>query len=132
MEGSLGLVVVRDSWGRSLGLGFRDKAYAQDSSTLHSYKKPHKGLLSKRKKTENRHMATVREEVEHIFGKICKYFKFVRDESMMKLRGHKNVKLYFCVATILYNCRNCLYPDQTSTFFDCTPPTLEHYTSRRT
>ena len=40
---------------------------------------------------------------------------------------HQPVGMYYAVATLLTNCHTCLYGNETSRFFDLTPPTLDQY-----
>ena len=45
----------------------------------------------------------------------------------LRLRQNAEHAYYFLVATILRNAHCCVYGNQTSQYFDCTPPTLEQY-----
>ena len=74
-------------------------------------------------------MSKVRECVEWGFGKIVKivnlwaFLDFTKNQQLYS----QPVATYYTVMGFITNCHTCLYGDQTSTFFECEPPTLEQY-----
>jgi len=74
----------------------------------------------------NEAMSKVRVCVEWEFGRIVGDFAFVDFKKNQKLYLQPVAKQFF-VATLLKNCRNCVYGGETSTYFGLTPPTLEAY-----
>ena len=62
-------------------------------------------------------MSEVRESVEWEFGDITNYFKFIDFTQGLKI-GLSPVAKFYIACGLLHNARNCLYPNQTSTFFD--------------
>lgn len=76
----------------------------------------------------NQSMSAVRISVEWIFGDIINYFKFLDFKKNLKLQLSA-VGKYYLVAAILRNALTCLYPNETSKFFDVDPPTIDEYFS---
>jgi nuclease HARBI1 len=74
----------------------------------------------------NTSMNTVRTAVEWMFKDIKQYFTHVAFSRKMQLRVNAPGKWYH-VAAILWNFRVCTYGNPTSTYFDCSPPTLDDY-----
>lgn len=77
----------------------------------------------------NEVMSNIRVCVEWSFGDIARTFAFVD--------FHKNMKLYlqpvaalYKVSAIFANCRTCLYGNQTSSYFNLQPPTIQQYLTR--
>ena len=68
--------------------------------------------------------------VEWGFGEIIQQFAFLDFKKNQKVFLQPLGK-YYLVATILSNCRACLYGN-TSSFFNLAPPTLEEYLSQIT
>jgi hypothetical protein len=57
-------------------------------------------------------------------------WQFVDNKKKMKLR-EVPIAMYMRAAVLLSNFNSCLYGNETSTFFDIAPPTLEEYCVRR-
>ena len=74
----------------------------------------------------NTAMSRVRMSVEWLFGDITSYFKFIDFKKDLKLYLSSVGKMYV-VCAILRNALTCLYGNQTSSFFDLDPPTLQEY-----
>lgn len=87
---------------------------------------PFSGELSEAENSFNKQMATIRQSVEWGFGKLKTNFAFLDFKKNLKILLQP-VGMYFVVGTILINCQSCLYGSQTSTYFQCDPPTLEDY-----
>ena len=71
-------------------------------------------------------MSKVRECVEWGFGKIVNLWAFLDFKKNLQLYSQP-VATYYTVMGFITNCNTCLYGGQTSTFFECEPPTLEQY-----
>ena len=56
------------------------------------------------------------------------YFKFLDFTKNLKF-GLSSVGKMYIVSALLQNALTCLYGNETSTFFDLDPPTLEEYFS---
>ena len=74
----------------------------------------------------NTAMSQQRIAVEWMFKEIINDFKFLDFKKNLKIYLSAVGKMYLTV-TLLTNARCCLYENQTSKYFDCTPPTLEEY-----
>lgn len=102
---------------------YGDRAYP----ILELLLKPYAGRrLGQQEEIFNYRMSAVRQAVEWTFGGVITQFAF--------LDYKKNQKLYlqhipgmYKVATILYNCHNCLYNNLTAQYFNIQPVTLEEY-----
>lgn len=66
--------------------------------------------------------------MEWLFGDIVNYFKFLDFQKNLKL-GLSSIGKMYIVSAFLQNALTCLYGNNTSTFFDLDPPTLEEYFS---
>jgi hypothetical protein len=71
-------------------------------------------------------MSQMRICVEWEFGELFEQFAFVDFKKNQKIFLQPLAK-YIVVATILKNCKTCMYGSQTSQYFNCAPPTLENY-----
>ena len=67
----------------------------------------------------NASMSAVRSSVEWLFSQLFQ-------ASWLKI-GLRSVGKMYIVSALLQNAHTCLYGNQTSTFFDLDPPTLEEY-----
>lgn len=76
----------------------------------------------------NHSMSTVRESVEWLFNDIINYFKFMDFRKNLKI-GLSSIGKMYVVCAILRNALTCLYGNQTSSFFQLEPPSLEEYFS---
>ena len=74
----------------------------------------------------NSSMSSVRVSVEWLFGDIIKYFKFVDFKKNLKI-GMSSIGKMYIVCALLQNALSCLYGNNTATFFDLEPPTLQDY-----
>ena len=79
-------------------------------------------------KAYNASMSAVRSSVEWLFGDIINYFKSLDLKKNLKI-GLSSVGKMYIVSALLQNALTCLYGNQTSSFFDLEPPTLEEYFS---
>jgi hypothetical protein len=75
----------------------------------------------------NSAMKKVRICVEWSYWKVASLFGYLNYTSNIKIRENPNINKIYYVATFLANCHNCLYPNQTSKYFDMMPPPLEEY-----
>ena len=62
------------------------------------------------------------------FGKIVNLWGFIDSKKNNKL-FFQPLGTYYRVMGFLTNCHTTLYGSQTSTYFDCKPPTLSEYLS---
>nr|CAI5869203.1 unnamed protein product [Callosobruchus analis] len=74
----------------------------------------------------NASMCVVREAVEWSFNKIISEFAFLDFKKNQKLLLQE-VETMYKTATILTNCHTCLYGNQTSTFFNIDPISINQY-----
>ena len=86
------------------------------------------GVLTDEMKAYNASMSAVRSSVEWLFGDIINYFKSLDFKKNLKI-GLSSVGKMYIVSALLQNALTCLYGNQTSSFFDLEPPTLEEYFS---
>ena len=86
------------------------------------------GVLTDQMKAYKTAMSAVRSSVEWLFGDIINYFKFLDFKKNLKIRLSSIGKMYI-VSALLQNALTCLYGNETATFFDLDPPTLEEYFS---
>ena len=76
-------------------------------------------------------MSGVRITVVWIFKEVKMQFTVLDYKRKMKLL-ESLVGLLFLCCMFLTNCRNCVYPNQISQYFDCAPPTVEEYLDMHT
>lgn len=79
-------------------------------------------------KAYNTAMSAIRSSVEWLFGDIINYFKFLDFKKSLKI-GLSSIGKMYIVSALLQNALTCLYGNETATFFDLDPPTLEEYFS---
>ena len=72
------------------------------------------------------YMSSVRISVEWLFGDVINYFKFLDFKKNLKI-GMSSIGKMYIVCALLHNARTCLYGNETSSFFELEPPTLEEY-----
>jgi hypothetical protein len=82
--------------------------------------------LTQQMRLFNTLMSSTRVSVEWLFGDIINYFKFVDFKKNLKI-GLSCVGKMYLTCALLQNARTCLYGNQTSTFFQLEPPTLQQY-----
>ena len=88
---------------------------------------PYRGAnLSVEQMAFNKAMSKVRQCVEWSFGGIVQEFAFLDYKKNMKIYLQPVGKCYL-VGSLLWNCRTCLYGNQTSEYFGIQPPSLEDY-----
>jgi len=76
----------------------------------------------------NKAMSSIRISVEWIFKEVKMHFTVVDFKRKMKIL-ESPIGLLFLCCMFLSNCRNCVYHNQISQYFECAPPTLEEYLS---
>ena len=74
----------------------------------------------------NQSMSTVRESIEWLFNDIVNYFKFMDFKKNLKISLSSFGKMYV-VCAILRNALTCLFPNQTSQYFNLDPLTPQDY-----
>ena len=74
----------------------------------------------------NARMSECRVYVEWGFADITTKFSSLAVKKKKRLL-HQPVGMYYAVATLLNSCHTCLYGNETSQFFDLTPPTLDQH-----
>ena len=102
---------------------YGDPAYPLRPQLMGPFKGAH---LTPQEEEFNKKMSKIRECVEWGFGDIVCQFAFVDFKKNLKLFLQPVAK-YYLVATLLTNCRTCLYGNQTSQYFGVDPPELEAY-----
>ena len=85
-------------------------------------------VLTPQQQAFNTSMSKVRVSVEWLFKDISEYFKFIDYKKNMKVQLSALGKFYI-VCALFRNAMTCLYPNQTSVFFNCEPPSLQQYFS---
>ena len=105
---------------------YGDSGYAKKNGALHKPYSRVETRLSRAKKMQNTLMSKLRQSVEWGFKEVIKKFAFVDFRKQMKLY-EKPINKIYRVAVLLTNCHNCLYPNQTSKYFDLEPPSLFDY-----
>ena len=84
------------------------------------------GILTPQMQQYNASMSAVRSSVEWLFGDVVNSFKFIDFKKNLKLMLSSVGKMYV-VSVILRNALTCLYGNQTSSYFDLQPPSLDFY-----
>ena len=88
------------------------------------------GVLADKMKAYNIAMGAVRSFVEWLFADIVNYIKFLDFKKNLKL-GVSSISKIYIVSALFQNALTCFYGNNTSTFFDLDPSTLEEYLSRK-
>ena len=86
------------------------------------------GVLTPQMEQYNKAMSAVRSSVEGLFGDIVNSFKFLEFKKNLKLMLSSIGKIYV-VSVLLRNALTCLYGNETSHYFDLSPPSLQEYFS---
>ncbi|GAU93734.1 hypothetical protein RvY_05626 [Ramazzottius varieornatus] len=107
---------------------YGDSGYAKKNGILHKPRSRIEIRHSKAKKDQNTLMSKLRQSVEWCSKEVVTKFAFVDFRKQMKLY-EKPVNRIYRVAVLLTNCHHCLYPNQTSRYFDLEPPSLFEYLS---
>ena len=103
---------------------FGDPAYGVSPVLLSPFARA--GQRSEDEQEWNVGMSSVRIEVEHGFGIVVNTWPFLN--AFWKLRVYASpVGVYYRVAVLLTNARNCYRPNQISQYFACRPPTVREY-----
>ena len=77
----------------------------------------------------NQSMSSVRESVEWLFNDVTNYLKFLDFKKKNLKIGLSSVGKMYVISALLRNALTCLYGNQTSSFFQLEPPSLEDYFS---
>ena len=77
----------------------------------------------------NKAMSALRVSVEWTYGKILQQFAYVDFKKGQKV-NLQPIACYYIVAALFTNCHTCLYGSETTSTFNCRPPTLEEYLTR--
>ncbi|QRV83926.1 DDE superfamily endonuclease [Ceratobasidium sp. AG-Ba] len=101
---------------------YGDPAYGL-SSLITPYKGSH---LSSDELQFNASMSKVREAVEWSFGEVIRQFAFLDFYKNQKVLLQP-VGIFYVVGILLCNAHVILHGSQVSTFFNCSPPTLQEY-----
>ncbi len=101
---------------------YADGGYALTTVTI----TPHRMPITPAQIAFNHRMSSHRMSAEWGFGGVKTNFAFIDFAKNQKV-WLQPVGLYFRVATILTNCRACLYGNQGSMHFGMAPPVLEEY-----
>jgi hypothetical protein len=71
-------------------------------------------------------MARHRIAVEWAFRKVANMFGFVDHKKKLEM-GLSPIGEYYFVSVLLANIHTCSYGSQTSSYFECSPPTVREY-----
>ena len=102
---------------------YGDPAYPLRVHLQGPFQNPH---LTPLMEAFNASMSSVRISVEWLFGDVINYFKFLDFKKNLKI-GMSSIGKMYIVCALLHNARTCLYGNETSSFFELEPPTLEEY-----
>lgn len=84
------------------------------------------GEITERMEEFNTQMSAVRVSVEWLFGDVINTFRFMDFKKNLKI-GMSSVGKAYIVCALLRNALTCLYKNNTSEFFNVSPPSLERY-----
>jgi hypothetical protein len=120
------------------GLVLLDEIYSMYGDKIYPYARKgitraHLGnMLTVREEAEDETFKVVRVNIiEHIFGKLNSLWEYNGQWNKIDLKRHANHKMVTFISALLTNMHTCLYGGQVSTYFNCSPPTLEAYFSNR-
>ena len=102
---------------------YGDPAYPLRVHLQGPFRNPH---LTPLMEAFNASMSSVRISMEWLFGDVINYFKFLDFKKNLKI-GMSSIGKMYIVCALLHNARTCLYGNETSSFFELEPPTLEEY-----
>lgn len=86
---------------------------------------------TERQRNENRLYKKARVTVEWDYGRILELWGYVDWRKNCKILGKgANITKVYLVCALLSNMHCCLYGSETSCYFNCNPPSLEHYMSQ--
>ena len=102
---------------------YGDPAYPLRVHLQGPFRNPH---LTPLMEAFNASMSSVTISVEWLFGDVINYFKFLDFKKNLKI-GMSSIGKMYIVCALLHNARTCLYGNETSSFFELEPPTLEEY-----
>jgi hypothetical protein len=77
----------------------------------------------------NNAMSSARISVEWAFGGILMHWASLRYVPHQQLLSNRKIGQIYFVAALLTNLLNCIRPNETAQYFNCTPPTLDDYLS---
>lgn len=86
------------------------------------------GVLTPQMEQYNKAMSAVKSSVEWLFGDVVNSFKFLDFKKKLKLMLSSIGKMYV-VSVLLRSVLTCLYGNETSHYFDLSPPSLQEYFS---
>lgn len=105
---------------------YGDQAYRSGTHII----SPFKGYTLTPAETEcNKIMSKLRISVEWGFGKISQLFAFTEFAENQKIRLQP-VGVYYLVAILLTNVHTCLNGSNTSSYFNCEPPSVQQYLTK--
>lgn len=102
---------------------YADGGYALCNEVIVPFRRP---TATPAEMAFNTNMSHHRAAAEWSFANVASVFAFVDFEKNLRLL-QQPIALYYRVATLLVNCRCCLYGNETSSHFQAPPPTLEAY-----
>ena len=82
--------------------------------------------ISPEQQTFNTAMSSIRITVEWAFKEVKLYWTSLDFKRKMKI-GECPIAMLYLNGVVLSNFRNCFYPNQTSSYFHCKPPSFEEY-----
>ena len=102
---------------------YGDPAYPNKVHLMTAFKG---SSLTDQQREFNKRMSRCRVTVEWIFGDIVRHFAFTDFKQNLKLHLSPIGKIYI-VSALLTNAHTSLYGNNTSRYFDASPPVLEDY-----
>jgi len=107
---------------------YTDKGYNNTAELCAAWSRRHGNVVQPWMREQNRIMSGLRSGVEWSFGTIfmlCKYVSFALGQ---KLNENRTLAKYFYAATLIANCRTCIYGASPHlSFFNVLPPPLNVY-----
>jgi len=103
---------------------YTDKGYYNASHIICAAHGP--GAVTAEQSRVNKIMSMERVGVEWAFGKVKSRVPYLTQPRLLKLQA-VDVGMRVSVAFLLTNFHTCLHGSQSSTYFNCMPPTLEEY-----
>jgi len=96
-------------------------------TTSHYIQTPFEGLnLNQEQRNYNKIMSKIRVPNEWAFKDVLQNFGFMRNKYNLKT-GKSPVGMYYSVAVIMSNCKNCFSPNETLQYFNCQPASIFEY-----
>ena len=107
---------------------YTDKGYNNTAELVAAWSRRHGNVVQPWMREQNRIMSGLRSGVEWSFGTIFMLSKYIAFALGQKLNENRTLAKYFYAATLIANCRTCIYGASPHlSFFDVIPPTIDDY-----